>query len=115
MWRTGCARRCHWLSATNAGESVLIGVPTGLGKTAAVILAWLWNRVLRQRTDWPCRLVYRLPMRTLVEQTRQNVDRWLNNVDIAATVGVHVLMGGEDAAGWDLVGKFMNFTRAESI
>src|SRR5437762_12842150 len=26
-------------------RSLLINVPTGLGKTAAVILAWLWNRV----------------------------------------------------------------------
>ena len=26
-------------------ESQLINVPTGLGKTAAVVLAWLWNRV----------------------------------------------------------------------
>src|SRR5256885_1898141 len=26
-------------------RSLLINVPTGLGKTAAVVLAWLWNRV----------------------------------------------------------------------
>ena len=26
-------------------ESQLINVPTGLGKTAAVVLAWLWNRL----------------------------------------------------------------------
>ncbi len=25
-------------------ESRLINIPTGLGKTAAVVLAWLWNR-----------------------------------------------------------------------
>ena len=25
--------------------SQLISVPTGLGKTAAVVMAWLWNRV----------------------------------------------------------------------
>lgn len=30
----------------NAG-SQLISVPTGLGKTAAVVMAWLWNRVVR--------------------------------------------------------------------
>lgn len=49
--------------------SQLIDIPTGLGKTAAVVLAWLWNRVALQRNDWPRRLVYCLPMRTLVEQT----------------------------------------------
>lgn len=27
-------------------ESQPINVPTGLGKTAAVVLAWLWNRAL---------------------------------------------------------------------
>jgi len=28
-----------------ACQSRLIEIPTGLGKTAAVVLAWLWNRV----------------------------------------------------------------------
>ena len=32
--------------------SQLITVPTGLGKTAAVVLAWLWNR-LAPRTQLP--------------------------------------------------------------
>lgn len=30
--------------------SQLIDIPTGLGKTAAVVLAWLWNRSLPQST-----------------------------------------------------------------
>ena len=44
-----------------AAESLLINVPTGLGKTAAVVLAWLWNTVvLTLRTPpiasrWPRR------------------------------------------------------------
>jgi len=29
-----------------ACQSRLIDVPTGLGKTAAVVIAWLWNRLL---------------------------------------------------------------------
>ncbi|HRN37371.1 MAG TPA: hypothetical protein PLV70_08480 [Flavobacteriales bacterium] len=60
------------LAGEDAGKpctSQLIGIPTGLGKTAAVVLAWLWNRVALQRADWPRRLVYCLPMRGLVEQT----------------------------------------------
>ena len=45
-----------------------IHVPTGTGKTAAAVLAWLWN--LRQHpSETPRRLVYCLPMRVLVEQT----------------------------------------------
>src|ERR1017187_5553168 len=85
-------------------ESQLINVPTGLGKTAAVVLAWLWNRLapsinpqpstLRSSATedgstinqlWPRRLVYCLPMRTLVEQTRDNVAEWLVRLAYAAT------------------------------
>jgi len=57
-------------------ESQLINIPTGLGKTAAVVLARLWNRLLSSlnplpstlNPTWPRRLVYCLPMRTLVER-----------------------------------------------
>lgn len=95
-------------------ESQLINIPTGLGKTAAVVLAWLWNRVLcpdlETRDQWPRRLIYCLPMRTLVEQTRDNVTKWLSNhllfsdgeSDHADKVGLHILMGGEDKTDWDL-------------
>ncbi len=37
--------------------SRLIDIPNGLGKTAAVVLAWLWNRMQMKRADWPRRLV----------------------------------------------------------
>lgn len=46
-----------------ACRSQLIHVPTGLGKTAAVVLAWVWNRVHLGSGAWPRRLVYCLPMR----------------------------------------------------
>ena len=55
-------------------KSQLINVPTGLGKTAAVVLAWLWNRLspsinaqpsALNPPQWPRRLVYCLPMRTV--------------------------------------------------
>jgi CRISPR-associated endonuclease/helicase Cas3 len=93
-------------------ESRLINIPTGLGKTAAVVLAWLWNRIIqpdeKARTKWPRRLVYCLPMRTLVEQTEKEVKKWLGDLlwDEKGThdgkVGVHILMGGEDAGEWDI-------------
>lgn len=60
-------------------KSRLIDVPTGLGKTAAVVLAWLWNRS-QGGSQWPRRLVYCLPMRTLVEQTRDEVSQWVRNL-----------------------------------
>ncbi len=89
-------------------ESRLINIPTGLGKTAAVVLAWIYNRVIRTDPAWPRRLVYCLPMRTLVEQTETEVKKWLGEKlwDGKGThkgkVGLHVLMGGEDSGEWDL-------------
>src|SRR5690606_7061198 len=76
---------------------------------AAVTLAWAWKRGLRPngqrvRTDpsTPRRLVWCLPMRTLVEQTHENARLWLAQLDwlrregTSEGVSVHVLMGGED-------------------
>lgn len=94
-------------------QSQLINIPTGLGKTAAVVLAWLWNRVQLNNPQWPRRLVYCLPMRTLVEQTRDNVRGWLKKSgDLEwdkvgphqGKVGLHILMGGEEREEnpWDL-------------
>src|SRR4051812_36514155 len=70
-------------------ESLLINIPTGLGKTAAVVLAWLWNRLRTPTPDWPRRLVYCLPMRTLVEQTRDEIVKWLNKLlESAIALGI---------------------------
>lgn len=90
-------------------QSRFINIPTGLGKTAAVVLAWMWNRVSLKSDLWPRRLVYCLPMRTLVEQTESEVRKWLGDTlwdgDSATRkgkVGVHLLMGGENAGEWDI-------------
>jgi len=89
------------------GESLpsLLEVPTGLGKTAAAVLAWLWRRRFADqatRNQTPRRLVYCLPMRVLVEQTRDNTVTWLKNLELQVDIRVHVLMGGEQADDWDL-------------
>ena len=83
-------------------SSILLDIPTGFGKTSSAVLAWLWNRVLKHRDDWPRRLVYCLPMRTLVEQVHQNTDQWLTNLGLSNEVGLHILMGGEEAGEWDI-------------
>jgi CRISPR-associated endonuclease/helicase Cas3 len=70
--------------ATDPVLPQLLDIPTGLGKTAAVVLAWLWRRRFAfhiedrkereaLKTSTPRRLVYCLPMRVLVEQTRKNL------------------------------------------
>jgi len=93
-------------------NSQFINIPTGLGKTAAVVLAWLWNRVQLQNPNWPRRLIYCLPMRTLVEQTRDEASKWVKNLANAFPenkelqwLSEHspvILMGGEDASDWDI-------------
>lgn len=98
------------LGADSACRDRLIRIPTGFGKTLGVLCAWLHNRVVRDDDTWPRRLVWTLPMRVLVEQTEQEaravLDRlgllWDGASDHAGKVGVHVLMGGSDAAEWHL-------------
>lgn len=119
----------------------LVHVPTGLGKTAMALLGWVWRRRFgfgvegkaseQVRTETPRRLVYCLPMRVLVEQTRDNAVHWLHNLELlagtaeferenycgkklrsytpdppgsssATKITVHVLMGGEDEEDWDI-------------
>lgn len=98
-----------------ACNSQLINIPTGLGKTAAVVLAWLWNRIQLQNPKWPRRLIYCLPMRTLVEQTEREVRTWILRLARKHTkprdgselrwLVLHspiILMGGEDTGDWDI-------------
>lgn len=83
----------------------LLEIPTGLGKTAAIVVAWLWKR-LQGDPETPRRLVYCLPMRVLVEQTRDNARNWTRaacrNFDEAGLElpEVAVLMGGEAEVDW---------------
>ncbi len=94
------------LASGTGCASQLISIPTGLGKTAGVVLAWLWNRTrptgAQDRPEWPRRLVYCLPMRTLVDQTENEVRKWLDQLSLTSRIDVHILMGGEGAGDWDI-------------
>jgi CRISPR-associated endonuclease/helicase Cas3 len=103
--------------ATTSTMPPLLDIPTGLGKTAAVVLSWLWRRYVGEGVDGkvaremcietPRRLVYCLPMRVLVEQTAGSARRWIQNLVNAGLIPVekkpevHVLMGGEIDRDWD--------------
>ncbi|MBI5000047.1 MAG: DEAD/DEAH box helicase [Euryarchaeota archaeon] len=122
----------EWLALSDALPQ-LVDIPTGCGKTAAVVLAWLWRRRFASedvKKKTPRRLVYCLPMRVLVEQTRDNIGKWLENLSMLAKtpadgktpqddatpvdgwaamhgdtgkrIAVTILMGGEDKDEWDL-------------
>lgn len=96
----------------------LVDIPTGLGKTSVIVI-WLVARACG--VNLPRRLVYCLPMRVLVQQTRARAVRWAHNLDLLAgraefdgnhlksytinwgdpkKVAVVTLMGGEAQADW---------------
>jgi len=86
----------------------LVHIPTGAGKTAAVVLSWIWRR-RAGKVDYPGtprRLVYCLPVRVLVEQTAANARSWVESLRKAGLPGmeaplpVYVLMGGEEPEDW---------------
>ena len=84
------------------GQFSLLRVPTGAGKTEAAVLGWLYRRCEHADAAAPRRLVYCLPIRTLVEQTVERVEKWVENLGIADDVGVVKLMGGEPRTQWYL-------------
>ncbi len=86
----------------------LLSIPTGVGKTASVILSWIYRRCFAAeevQKQTPRRLIYCLPMRTLVEQTQQNAVSWIKNLGLDSegpeSVSVHQLMGGLERSNWD--------------
>lgn len=90
----------HALAQAERPPSVL-KVPTGSGKTQAVIGAWLHQRL---NGVGPRRLVYALPMRSLVEQTARVAREMVKPLEPHDAIGVHVLMGGQErpAEDWRL-------------
>lgn len=81
---------------------VMLDVPTGLGKTEAIVLAWLYRRYVCE-SQTPRRLIYVLPQRTLVEQTVRRTEALLErlrSVGYSGGVTVETVMGGEVGADW---------------
>lgn len=80
-------------SERDKGESVFCEIPTGLGKTYMVLIDWLWGR-LKKDEFTPRRLVFVLPLRTLVEQVYGDVKRTLQQAEVADRISTYMLMGG---------------------
>lgn len=83
------------------GLPELLRIPTGCGKTEAVGLGWLYRRRFHPdaevRAATPHWLVIALPMRTLVEQTRERFKRWLKQLGLDRDISLHTVQGG---VGW---------------
>lgn len=83
----------------------LIDIPTGLGKTGAMALAWLYRRYRGDETA-PMRLIWCLPMRTLVEQTCDVVAQWIQKLrPVFEEAGQKLpvaekMMGGAQQVSW---------------
>ena len=92
--------------AGEAETTKILKAPTGAGKTEAVILGWLYRKFEHQdstvRESEPQRLIYCLPMRTLVEQTETRARKWLTRLGWSDRVGLTILMGGELREEWHL-------------
>ncbi len=84
----------------------LLDVPTGLGKTAAAIVAWLY-KCSQGDPETGVRLIYCLPMRVLVEQTQAVALDWCAKAaphfadKQLSSPTVHVLMGGDVDEEWE--------------
>lgn len=89
------------------GLPELLEVPTGCGKTLGVLLGWLYRRRFHPdpsiRRATPRKLIFTLPMRTLVEQTRDEARRCLEALGLTGEIELATLMGGEPTSdGWRL-------------
>lgn len=84
----------------------IINIPTGLGKTECIIIGWLWRKSSEDRsqynTNTPRRLIYSLPMRTLVEQVYDKVNGWIQKLDLKNEFILVKIIGGEADEDWDV-------------
>ncbi|MFE9427539.1 CRISPR-associated endonuclease Cas3'' [Kitasatospora sp. NPDC006697] len=79
----------------------VLQAPTGTGKTAGVVLGWLYRRLYGAPEGTPRRLVYVLPTGALAAETAGRIAGWLGRLGLEEQVGLHVLAGaGAQEGGW---------------
>lgn len=76
----------------------MLEAPTGTGKTAAVVLAWVFRRFFHPdqsvRASTPARFVLAEPTRALTDQSVTKIRGWLENLGLTDEVPLIQLMGG---------------------
>jgi CRISPR-associated endonuclease/helicase Cas3 len=81
-----------WMEEGAPAPIRTLEAPTGLGKTLATLVGWLWDRQQRPEVT-PRRLVYQLPLRTLTEQIAVECRAVMQRLGLA--IPVRVLRGGQ--------------------
>lgn len=94
-WQVGLA------AETNC-RSRVVRIPTGFGKTHGALAVWSYFRICRSDGSWPRRLVWCLPMRSLVEQTVETATQMFSQLPECIRPNIHALMGGTDCGPWHL-------------
>ncbi len=82
----------------------ILDIPTGCGKTNAIILSWIWRRLFSDdeiKESTPRRLVYCLPTRVLVWQVKKNAEDIIKRLELQDKISINILMGGESGDNWD--------------
>ena len=73
----------------------LLAIPTGLGKTDAALMPWLYARAVGDVAAQP-RLIFVLPRRTLTEQTAEKASERVAAAGLSSAIRVLQLMGGSE-------------------
>lgn len=68
-----------------SGKNVILSVPTGAGKTWASIMPFLYAK--EKQIDFPSKLIYSLPLRTLANSIYEDVKNLVNENSISIQTG----------------------------
>ncbi|WP_162304527.1 CRISPR-associated helicase Cas3' [Maribellus luteus] len=71
-----------------SGKNVILTVPTGAGKTWASVLPFLYAQQAG-KTDFPQKMIYSLPLRTLANSIYSDVTKVLNEKKIIGKSSIH--------------------------
>ncbi len=81
----------------------IVDMFAGAGKTETVVLGWVWKKFFNKK-EMPRKLIYCLPMRSLVEQTYQRIKGYLDIINKIYNLDIEVykVLGGDFDESWDI-------------